>query len=87
VVLSQEPYSFNTRAAGIVTEYALIPVDDVLVAWADEIVVMEAAHKKMLVDRFHPSCPVVCLNISDNFSYRDERLMALVRENYDKEAK
>jgi len=27
-VLSQEPYNYNTRAAGIVDDYALVPVDE-----------------------------------------------------------
>ncbi len=41
VVLSKEPYNFNTRAAGCVPDYALIKVDAVLIHWADEIVCME----------------------------------------------
>jgi len=32
-VLSQEPYNYNTRAAGIVDDYALVPVDEVLLNW------------------------------------------------------
>lgn len=42
VVLSSEPYNFNTRAAGLVREFALVPVDKVLLFWADEIVCMTA---------------------------------------------
>ena len=37
-VLSQEPYNYNTRAAGLTKEFALIPVDEVLLNWAQEVV-------------------------------------------------
>jgi predicted protein tyrosine phosphatase len=49
VVLSQEPFNYNTRAAGISTDYALVQVDDVLVTWADEIVCMDENSRKFLV--------------------------------------
>lgn len=35
-VLSQAPYNYNTRAAGLVADFALIPVDEVLLRWAEE---------------------------------------------------
>lgn len=81
LVLSQEPYNFNTRAAGIDEEYALIPVDDVLIEWADEIVCMDdrQAHaiKKLT------SKPIICLNIKDQYEYRDKKLMDFIKTNYD----
>lgn len=80
VVLSQDPFNFNTRAAGMNTEFAIIPVDDVLIEWADEIVCMDSymAHQlsKMTKKR------VVCLDIPDNFNYRDPELMQLIKKNY-----
>lgn len=45
-VLSNPPYNFNTRAAGIDVGHALIPVDDVLIEWADEIVCMDEYQQK-----------------------------------------
>jgi predicted protein tyrosine phosphatase len=47
-VLSNEPYGFNTRAAGISDEYALIPVDEVLLSWADEIVCVAAKEEVLM---------------------------------------
>jgi len=44
-ILSNEPFGFNTRAAGASDEYALIKLDQVLVEWADEVVVMEEWQK------------------------------------------
>lgn len=81
VVLSQEPYNYNTRAAGITNEYALIPVDDVLLSWADEIVVAE----DWMRDRLTPLVdkPIFSLQLPDEYEYRNPTLMALIKERYD----
>lgn len=42
LVLSQPPYNYNTRAAGLTKEFALVPVDPVLLHWADEVVCMNS---------------------------------------------
>lgn len=81
-VLSNEPYNFNTRAAGIVPQYALIPVDEVLVEWADEIVCMTDIIRDGVVRRFQPKCTVYDLEIPDNFSFKHPRLIDLIRERY-----
>lgn len=87
VVLSQEPYNYNTRAAGITAEYALIVVDTVLLEWADEIVCMEPRQKAAINERLNKlqaiGKPVVCLDIPDQYRYRDEELIALIKERYD----
>jgi len=85
VVLSQEPYNFNTRAAGLTTEFALIPVDNVLLQWADEIVCMDQYQKSVLEEKLTKlsiQTPVVCLDIPDSFAYRDPTLVKLIKENY-----
>lgn len=81
VVLSQEPYNFNTRAAGLVEDYALIPVDDVLLAWADEIVCMTKEQALELAKR--TAKPVVNLEIKDDYAYRDAKLVSLIKSKYD----
>lgn len=81
-VLSQEPYNYNTRAAGLIEEFALIPVDEVLLEWADEIVCMTEEQKtelKSLSDK-----PIICLNIEDNYAYRDIKLIELIKTQYNK---
>lgn len=86
VVLSQEPYNFNTRAAGLSNEYALIPVDDVLLQWADEIVCMEKHQQTTLelkLTQLNIDTPVKCLHIDDSFAYRDPTLIKLIKENYE----
>lgn len=80
VVLSGEPFNFNTRACGAVSEYALIPLDEVLLEWADEIVVMEEKHSANIkTDK-----PVICLNIPDHFRYRDPELIEMIKKAYAK---
>lgn len=86
VVLSLEPFNYNTRAAGLVEEYALILVDDVLIEWADEIVVMDLGQKRELERKFKPLLkPIINLDIKDDFVYRDPELIRLIRENYQKQ--
>lgn len=89
VVLSQEPFNFNTRAAGVSQEYALVPVDDVLLTWADEIVCMEHSHQVAVLDALGKAQldkPVVCLDLPDDFSYRDPELMKMIAERYSERA-
>lgn len=81
LVLSQEPYNFNTRAVGLEESFALIPIDEVLIAWADEIVCMTKAQKTQL-KVMAPTTKIVCLNIQDSYKYRDPDLIRLIKENY-----
>mgnify|MGYP003425547833 CR=1 FL=1 len=87
VVLSQEPYNYNTRAAGLSKEYALIPVDDVLLHWADEIVCAESwmsqEIEEMLKALGMEHKDIIALDIPDKYEYRNPELMQLIREKYD----
>lgn len=95
-VLSNEPFNYNTRNCGT-EHYALIPITEVLIYWADEIVCMsELQEEKInkLVKSINESdlCisglpviikkPIINLNIPDVFSYRDPRLIELIQQNY-----
>lgn len=85
LVLSQEPWNFNTRAVGLVPQFALVPLDEVLLEWADEFVCMteeQAAEVSGRLEAIRVTTPVTCLNIPDNFGYRDPVLMDLIRERY-----
>lgn len=81
-VLSNEPYNYNTRAAGCEESFALIPVDEVLLEWADEIVCMTTQHQQILRDQWGVT-DAKCLNVPDNFEYRDPTLVRLIKEAYD----
>lgn len=80
VVLSQPPFGFNTRAAGLVPEYALILVDEVLLEWAQEIVCMTEEQRDQLMTMTKK--PVVCLDIEDSFEYRNGELIDLIKRRY-----
>lgn len=83
IVLANEPFNHNTRCAGIEEEYALIPVDEVLLHWCDEVVCMTSEHERFLRTKFPElSKPVKVLNIPDSFRYRDPRLCELIAANY-----
>ena len=78
-LLSQEPYNYNTRACGANLEYALIPLDEVLIEWADQIIFMQEEHRKAAEDRFSlAEKDVVVLGIPDNYGFKDPKLMAIM---------
>jgi len=80
LVLSESPFYYNTRAAGLSEEYALIVVDDVLLEWADEIVCMEQSQKYKLMDMTDK--PIICLEIPDEYAYRNISLMEIIPQRY-----
>ena len=82
-VLSQEPYNFNTRAAGITKEFALVPVDRVLLHWADEIVTMSADQAEQIRVQLETPKPIVVLGIPDNYGYREPELVEAIKKAYD----
>lgn len=79
VVLNRE-YGYNTRSCGIEPSFALIPFDEVLAHWADEIVVMEPYQIGLVPKPY--SHKVVCLDIKDSFEYMDEVLQQQIKEKY-----
>jgi predicted protein tyrosine phosphatase len=81
-VLSQAPYNYNTRAAGITPEFALVPVDEVLLHWAQEIVCMDDRQRDLLREMGTVK-PIVVLHIPDNFAYRDPDLIEAIKAAYD----
>ena len=87
VVLAGEPWNHNTRAAGLVEDYALIYADDCLLQWADQIVCMTEEQMNEVILRLkllgkHELTNVICLHIPDNFKYRDPQLIKLIKEKY-----
>ena len=85
-VFSAEPYNFNTRTAGVAIEYALNPVNEALLEWADHIFLMEQEHYDTLEHSFGSEdmadykAKMTVLNIPDNFEYRNPKLISLLKE-------
>ncbi len=80
VVLSQEPFNFNTRSCGLNKEFAIIPIDEGLIEWADEIVCMDLYQQHCLGKITKK--PIFNLNISDIYGYRDPELIAAIKKSY-----
>lgn len=77
-ILSLYPFGFNTRACGISTEYALIPLDDVLLTWADEIVCVERQHAeqiKEMLNSLEKVKPVHLVPTPDIYETRTPKLV------------
>ena len=82
--------------------YALIAIDETLVAWAQEIVVMSWEQERIIRREFPNALknidgkmgepgskekPIICLDIDDNYVYRDSELMKLIPERYEQAKK
>ena len=92
-VLHQD-YGYNTRAAGVYEEYALIFVDRVLIEWADQIVCVEPSVRDRLLGLYHYDehalakiqKSLVVLNVPGIYKWGDEHLKAVIREQYSEAA-
>ena len=87
-VLSNPPWNCNTRACGTDAEYALIPMDKVLLEWADEIVCASGSHmqdvKEMLKQCEKKDKPIYNLGLPDIYRTRETRLVQLIQEGLDR---
>lgn len=85
MVLSMSPYDYNTRSAGT-HSFALIPVTEELLFWADEIVCADTEHALTIRDKLmelNLDKPIVNLRIPDNYEYRNPELIMMIRRRYD----
>jgi len=79
-VLSNPPFNFNTRACGMNPIYALVLLDEILIEWADEIVIMESSQLNTIKKLTNK--PIVVLDLPDYFSFREPELLTLIKEKY-----
>lgn len=93
-ILSGEPFNFNTRCAGTSAEYAIIPVTEALIIWADVILVMDSdqqyeinsmqnklATKSGMMDEYDYK-PVINLEIEDDYDYRNPKLVKIMTDKF-----
>jgi len=75
-------FGFNTRAVGVDKGHALIPLDSVHLAWADEVVCMEEEHTPFIhtlsTNDEIPLPKITVLNIPDMFGYMDKELQEMI---------
>lgn len=80
----QNKFGYNTRACGANSEFALIPVDEVLVHWADELVFMEQAHYDSVSSMYSlTNKNVAILNIPDRYERMNKELQDIILKQYD----
>lgn len=80
-------YDYNVRNCGTEESYALIPISEALVYWADEIVFVNRenynAIKTSLNNIKREDTKVYCLDIPDMYSYCDPELIKICKEQYE----
>lgn len=90
-ILSSPPWNYNTRCAGTSEEYAIVPVTDALVVWADVIVVMDAFQQRIINERQNELAQeyesfdykqVINLEIPDNYDYRNPELVEIMTNKF-----
>ena len=75
-------FDYNVRNCGITTEYALIPITEALIEWADHIVFAEQYHYEVVAENLPKDKSFQVLDIPDIFEYRDPDLLAMIKERF-----
>lgn len=82
-------YGYNVRNCGT-EDYALIPISEALVSWADEIVfVNEENFKRVELDlkELNMIDKCIVLDIPDIYGFNDPKLIDMCRKQYDEAAR
>lgn len=88
-VLSNDPYNYNTRSAGVDEYHALQVIDPYLVEWADEIICVEPRITQGFDDYVKANQLdisgkiIVTLKIPDRYRRRDARLIEIIKKQYE----
>jgi predicted protein tyrosine phosphatase len=84
-VLSQDPFNYNTRSCGLDANFAIVPIDGVLISWARIIVVMSLSQKIQLQE-FCELYEISLIDkdlynfeIPDEYEFRDPALIKLIK--------
>lgn len=80
-------YGYNVRNCGTEESYALIPISEALVKWADEIVFVNKGNYRVVESEiirlgFENKCYV--LDIPDVYGFNDPILIDICKEQYSK---
>lgn len=80
-------YGYNVRNCGTDSSYALIPISEALVMWADEIVFVNKENYENVRSELSElgilsKCKV--LNIPDIYGFNDPKLIKICKEQYEK---
>lgn len=77
-ILSNDPFNYNTRAAGTASDYALIVLDEVQLQWADAVVFVDEGNYRVALYEYkelieNMECHV--LDIPDIYKFRHPKLV------------
>lgn len=79
-------YGYNVRNCGTVESYALIPISEALVKWADEIIFVNKENFKDVekdIKEFDLLHKCYILDIPDWYSFNDPQLVKICKEEYE----
>lgn len=80
-------YGYNVRNCGTNTEYALIPISEALVLWADEIVFVDYenyCYAAADLTRLKVLDKCYYLDIPDEYNFNQSELVEICRKQYNK---
>lgn len=78
-------FGFNVRNCGTHEAYALIPISEALLKWADEIVFVNEENYLMVqreIESWNLKDKCIVLNIPDQFGFNDPELVKICKEQY-----
>ncbi len=79
-------YGYNVRNCGTEASYALIPISEALVKWADEILFVDRDvyyDVKKQLKEFEISAEIHIMNIPDIYNFNDPKLLNLIKYQYE----
>lgn len=86
-LLSRNYTNVNPRAVGVSEEYALIPLDNVHLFWADLVLCADTDHFQYVQDYLEATDfnrDLYCLNIPDDYEFGDPELEKIIQAKFDK---
>ena len=87
-ILTMPPFNFNTRAVGLDSGHALIPLDGVHLHWADDIIVMSAQQQRDVIYCLNQcgletkAARIHNLDVDDVYGYRDPALEEILTAKF-----
>ena len=79
-------YGYNVRNCGTVESYALIPISEALVKWADEIIFVNQENFRDVysdLKQYNLLDKCYVLDIPDIYNFNDPELLKICKEQYD----
>ena len=80
-------YSYNVRNCGTEASYALIPISEALVLWADEIIFVNEENYNTVELELHklgiPKDKIKVLDIPDMYNFNNPELLEIIKVQYE----